>query len=360
MNTPLVSIIIPHWNHRNVLADCLTSLARCDYPSLEIIVVDNNSTDDSVEYTEKYFPDVVILKNQENRGFAGGCNDGAAAANGEYLLILNNDTTQEPDWISKLVRFMEANPSVGVVQPKLLNANDPDLFDYSGAAGGFMDRYAFPFARGRIIDQVERDTGQYDGAIQTFWASGTACLLRRSVYEQVELFDETFFAHMEEIDMNWRAQLAGWDVAVVPGAVVYHHSGYTLPPESPFKKYLNHRNSVYMLFSNYQWPRMWIRGLQRLLLDGMAFFYSLVTGEFDRTLAVMKAWIWIVAHLHLIVRKRRTVAKIRNHSDAEIDYRLYQGSIALESQLFGKKTWARSRHAIGSLEKEKLEIDENN
>jgi len=343
---PLVSVIIPHWNHREILAECLDSLKRCTYPHLEILVVDNHSTDDSVEFVGKNYPEVTLIQNATNRGFAGGCNDGAMRAAGDYFVILNNDTTQDPDWIDRLVEFMESNPAVGIAQPKLINAKDPDFFDYSGAAGGFMDRFAFPFARGRILDTIEQDTGQYGDVIQIFWASGTACILRKTIYEQIGLFDETFFAHMEEIDFDWRAQLAGWDVAAVPSAVVYHHSGFTLPPESPFKKYLNHRNSVYMLLGNYNLWHAVMRSFQRFLLDGLALAFSLFSGDFSRGIAILKAWWWIVSHPGDIIKKRKNTRSIRHRTDSEMDHRLYPASIALEHSLFKRKYWDAKRHAI--------------
>lgn len=347
---PLISIIIPHWNHRDVLVECLHSLKATKYSPVEIIVVDNHSTDDSVEYIQANFPEVQLVENAENRGFAGGCNDGARLAKGKYLLILNNDTTQEPDWLEHLVEFMEAHPAIGIAQPKLINATDRTLFDYSGAAGGFMDRYGFPFARGRIFDSIEKDEGQYNTPVQTFWASGTACILRREVYEQIDLFDEVFFAHMEEIDMNWRAQLAGWDIAVVPSAIVYHHSGFTLPPDSPFKKYLNHRNSVLMLIANYKLFRSITRGLQRWLLDLMAMVFALIERDWSRVGAIMKAWWWILVHPTTILRKRIAVRRIRKRTDREMDQRLYRASIALEHYLFRRKQWEASRHAIDEIE----------
>lgn len=347
---PLISIIIPHWNHRDVLVECLNSLKNTTYSPVEIIVVDNHSTDDSVEYVQKQFPDVRLVENKENRGFAGGCNDGARIAKGKYLLILNNDTTQEPDWLNHLVEFMEAHPTFGIAQPKLINATDRTLFDYSGAAGGFMDRFGFPFARGRLFDSIEKDEGQYNTPVQTFWASGTACILRREVYEQIGLFDEVFFAHMEEIDMNWRAQLAGWDVAVVPSATVYHHSGYTLPPDSPFKKYLNHRNSVFMLIANYRLFRSIIRGLQRWLLDLMALVFALIGRDWSRVGAIMKAWWWILVHPMTILKKRIALRRIRKRSDREMDERLYRASIALEHHLFHRNKWDAKRHAIADIE----------
>lgn len=342
----LVSIVIPHWNHRNVLVDCLRSLAQTEYAPLEILVVDNHSTDDSVQYVRENFPKVRVVQNQENLGFAGGCNRGLRVVSGNYVVILNNDTTQEPDWLSILVRYMEAHPEVGIAQPKLKNALNPALFDYSGAAGGYMDKYAFPFARGRIFDSVEQDDGQYDESVPVFWASGTACILRREVLDEVGDFDEIFFAHMEEIDLDWRAHLAGWDVAAVPEAVVYHHSGYTLPMESPLKKYLNHRNSIFMLLANYNLWHACIRGFQRWLLDGLALAFSLFSGDLSRAMAVVKAWWWIFTHPGKIYAKRKKVKKIRRRSDTVVDQTLFQASIALERFLLRHRKWESRRHSL--------------
>lgn len=348
MEKPLVSVVIPHWNHRDVLDECLGSLRECQYDSLEIIVVDNASEDDSVPFVRENYPEVHLIQNRENRGFAGGCNVGIEAARGKYIVILNNDTTHKPDWLSVLIDYMEDHPEVGIAQPKLRNAKDRDYFDYSGAAGGYMDIYGFPFARGRIYDQIEQDEGQYENPAEIFWASGTACLLRRKVFEDVGGLDEVFFAHMEEIDLDWRAQLAGWHLAAVPSSVIYHHSGYTLPPDSPFKKYLNHRNSVIMLLSNYQSLRMMTRGFQRLLLDILALFFTLATGDFSRSWAIMKAWGWVLTHLSVIRRKRRQVKRVRRISDGELEYRFYQASIALEHYLLRKSHWDARRHSISA------------
>jgi hypothetical protein len=311
-------------------------------------MVDNNSSDDSVQYVKANYPEVHIVKNEKNLGFAGGCNIGVKSANGEYLVILNNDTTQEKHWLSQLVKFMEEHPSVGVAQPKLLNAKEPTIFDYSGAAGGFMDKYAFPFARGRIYDSVEEDHGQYNTPIPIFWASGTACILRKEIVAQIGLFDETFFAHMEEIDFNWRVHLSGWDIWSVPQSVIYHHSGFTLPPESPFKKYLNHRNSLYMLLANYSFYHLICKGFQRLLLDMGALVFTLLQKEFDRSRAILQSWGWIMTHPNKIWAKRRIVRKIRELSDSEMKEKLYQASIALEYFLFRKNRWDEKRHTIDS------------
>jgi len=346
---PRVSIIIPHWNHREVLADCLSSLNKTTFNAFQVIIVDNASEDDSVAYIQEHHPGVILIQNEENLGFAGGCNVGLARADTEFVVILNNDTTLEPEWLTHLVQFMDTHPNVGIAQPKLLNALDPEHFDYSGAAGGYMDIYGFPFARGRIYETVEPDRGQYDTPANIFWASGTACILRNTVIEQVGHLDEVFFAHMEEIDLNWRAHLAGWQVAAVPDAIVYHHSGYTLPPASPLKKYLNHRNSLLMLLGNYRLWNMISRGFQRGFLDGLALLFTLVGRDFDRSLAIIRAWAWLVAHIPTVFRKRKQVRSIRKLSDSEVESRMYQASIALEYYLLRRKTWDQRRHGIDEL-----------
>ena len=240
---PLVSVVIPHYGGTDILGECLTSLNKCSYPNLEIIVVDNNSPDDSIQFIKSNFTEVKLIRSEFNRGFAGGCNFGVQHAKGEYLLILNNDTIHEPDWIDHLVNMLESNSKVSSVQPKIKNYDNRDYFDYAGACGGFMDKYCFPFARGRIFSTVEKDEGQYDESIQIFWASGTAFLTRKNVFDKVGGFDEILFAHMEEIDYHWKSQMLGNEIWVEPASVIYHKGAVTLPVSSPKKTYLNYRKS---------------------------------------------------------------------------------------------------------------------
>ena len=182
---PMVSVVIPHYGGKDILFECLTSMNICTYPNFEIIVVDNDSSDSSVEFIKTNFSKVNLIQSEYNRGFAGGCNLGAQHAKGEYLLILNNDTTHEPDWIDHLVARIESDMSISAVQPKIKNDKKQDYFDFAGACGGFMDKYCFPFARGRIFHTVEKDTGQYDEACKIFWATGTAFLTRKNIYNQL-------------------------------------------------------------------------------------------------------------------------------------------------------------------------------
>ena len=209
---PLVSIIIPHWNNYPILEECLESLKNISYQNCEIIVTDNGSTDRSSDKIKQYFPDINLVENKTNEGFAGGCNRGANRANGKYLLFLNNDTTHAQNWIEPLVNQLEQDDSIAAVQPKILNYFQRNLFDYAGGCGGHMDILCFPFARGRIFLEQEIDTGQYNEVKNIFWASGTAILVRKNLFEQVERFDETFFAHMEEIDLCWRFYMLGYSV----------------------------------------------------------------------------------------------------------------------------------------------------
>ena len=241
---PLVSIIIPHWNGIDIITECLESLQKATYPNFEIIVVDNDSIDDSVNHIRKNFPKTIILENELNEGYAGGCNRGSEIAKGEYLLFLNNDTIHEPNWIEPLVNLLEKNYSITAVQPKILNYFQKNLFDYAGGAGGLMDILAFPFARGRIFNEQEIDANQYNSTKEIFWSSGTAFLVRKTAFENAGKFDELFFAHMEEIDLCWRLKNAGYRIVCNPESTVYHVGGATLPNNSPFKLYLNFRNNL--------------------------------------------------------------------------------------------------------------------
>jgi len=324
-----------------ILRDCLTSLIRSTHTPLEIIIVDNASSDNSAEMVGREFPEVQILSLDKNYGFAGGCNAGIRQATAEFVLILNNDTIHQTGWIEIMLRQIQLSSEIAVVQPKLLSYQNRRLFDYSGAAGGEMDMFGFPFARGRMFETIESDDGQYDsGSNRIFWASGTAFLARRQALIDAGLFDETFFAHMEEIDLEWRLQLIGYSVVAEPKAVVWHSSGYTLGADSPYKKYLNHRNSLLMFLSNYRLPLTLYLTPLRIALDDMALVFSLAKGDFGRVWAILKAHGWILAHPGAIYRKRKTVASIRRKSDSEILQGLYHGSSALGYYLLGKKTCA--------------------
>ena len=246
-----LSIIIPHFNGTKVLIGCIDSLNNCTYKDVEILVVDNGSTDDSIAVVKKKFPNVAIVSSDTNRGYAGGCNYGAEHANGKYILFLNNDTIHQKNWLEPLIEKLDNDENISSVQPKILNFHEQQQFDYAGAAGGHMDIFTYPFSRGRVFDSIEKDTGQYDDSAEIFWASGTAFITLKSIFKTVGGFDETLFAHMEEIDYHWRCHLMGHSVWVEPKSVIHHMGGKTLAYGSPQKTYLNHRNSILLMLTNY-------------------------------------------------------------------------------------------------------------
>lgn len=338
---PTVSVIIPHHNGEEILRDCLRSLYQTTQIPLEVIVVDNASTDRSALMVREEFPTVRLLSLLKNRGFAGGCNEGIRHASSDFVLILNNDTIHQTGWIEFMLNKIQSSPDIAVVQPKLLSYQNRDMFDYSGAGGGEMDIFAFPFARGRIFETNEIDKGQYDALDERiFWASGTAFLARRNLILAAGLLDETFFAHMEEIDLDWRLQLMGYSIVVEPKAVIWHRSGYTLGADSPRKKYLNHRNSLLMFLANYRLLLTLYLLPMRIALDVMALIFSVLRGDVGRASAIFKAHVWILIHSLTVWKKRQLVRSIRRKNDSEILSRLYHGASALSYYLFGKKKYS--------------------
>jgi GT2 family glycosyltransferase len=342
MNTskslPRVAVIIPHWNGIEVLGPCLESLKASSYSNLQVVVVDNASTDESVTFVKKNYPDVMVLQNAENLGFAGGCNVGLRAVEADHYLVLNNDTTHEPGWIQALVDQMEQDEQIAAVQPKIMSAQAPDMFDYAGGVGGLMDVLGFPFALGRIFTTMEKDDGYYDQPRDIFWASGTALLLRGKALEEVGLFDEDFFAHMEEIDLCWRLQNAGWRIVNAPLAKIYHHSGWTLPPDRYQKKYLNHRNNLMMIIKNY--PFIYLVAIlpTRLALEGVAFVFSALIRDWKRMGAIVHSIVWNFSHPILLLRKHREVKKTRKPAAVATTLnRMYGGSIFFQYFMCGRK-----------------------
>jgi hypothetical protein len=337
---PKLSIIIPHWNGIEVLSECLDSLKKSTYFSFEIIVVDNASSDGSQAWIKANHPDITLIENQVNKGYAGGCNSGVESAKGKYLLFLNNDTIQESNWIEPLIQRLESDETIAAVQPKILNYYQRDLFDYAGGSGGMMDVLGFPFARGRIFFNQEKDQGQYDDAIPIFWASGTAMCVRKTTFQSAGGFDESFFAHMEEIDLSWKIHLMGQEVFVEPRSVVYHKNAVSLPMHSHRKFYLNHRNSLFMILSNYSLPLSLYFFPIRFVLEWVAFFYALVKLDYRHMTAILRALVWILFHPHKIIQKRRKISRLRQRKDKELLKRFYKGSLVLDHYLLGKKKYS--------------------
>ncbi|MEC8689137.1 MAG: glycosyltransferase family 2 protein [Candidatus Neomarinimicrobiota bacterium] len=332
-----VSVIIPHWNGIDVLSECLDSLGKSNYKNIEIIVVDNASSDGSQDWIRSNHPNIILVQNKSNLGYAEGCNVGAKSSSGEYLIFLNNDTVQNENWIESLVDFLNLNRNVAAVQPKILNYFDRTKFDYAGGCGGWIDVLGFPFARGRLFLNLEKDEGQYEKIRPIFWASGTALMIRKKMFIDLNGFDKTFFAHQEEIDLCWKIHLSGKEVWSVPTSVVFHKNAVTLPMFSRKKQYLNHRNSLLMMLTNYSLPMTLYLFPIRLYLEFVALFYALFCFDISHFIGIIQSLLWIITHPHIIVSRRIRTRKIRKLKDAKIIKNMYWGSVVFDHYIRRKK-----------------------
>jgi GT2 family glycosyltransferase len=297
MSTPFVSIAILNWNGRHFLQQFLPSVMTSTWPNKEVVVIDNASTDDSVKYLQENFPGVKVIQNAFNFGYTKGYNEGLKQLQGDYFILLNSDVEVVPGWIEPVMQLMEADRQIAVCQPKLLQFKQRDHFEYAGAAGGWLDYLGYPFAKGRVFDVCEKDEGQYDQAAPIFWASGAAMFVRASVYRELGGLDEYFFAHQEEIDLCWRAQLAGYKVYTCPQSVVYHVGGGTLPKGNSRKVYLNFRNNLVMMAKNMRPGEAVWKITLRFVLDAVSAVKSLLAGEGTYFIAVIRAHVRFIKWL---------------------------------------------------------------
>jgi len=285
------SIIILNWNGLDHLKKFLPSVIQTNHDSFEILLADNNSDDDSIEWTKNTYPEVRIVALEKNYGYCAGNNKAAEHATGENLIFLNNDVRVDSDWLTSLQKILVRYPNTAVVQPKIRSHTRPTQFEYAGAAGGYLDRLGYPWCRGRIFETLETDNGQYDAyPSKIFWASGAAFCVRRNLFEMSGGFDEAFEFHMEEIDLCWRFQRMGYDIRVCPDAVIWHLGGGSLKTGSPRKTYFNFRNNLIMLTKNYPASELWLVLFVRFFLDGLAAISFLLSGKFNSWKAVLNAY----------------------------------------------------------------------
>jgi len=297
-----IAVVILNWNGKRYLERFLPSVVSANPADSEIIVVDNGSTDDSVDFLQKKFPSLRLICFPENLGFAGGYNQALKQVEAPYYVLLNSDVEVHPGWIEPMAELLDHNSSIGACQPKVLSFENRKLFEYSGAAGGWLDKYGYPFAKGRIFDICEEDKGQYDQVEEIFWASGAALFIRSSVFHNAGGFDEYFFAHQEEIDLCWRIQLAGHKIYSCPTSVVYHVGGGTLPRGNTKKTYLNFRNNKIMLSKNLPLAeRLWVMPV-RNLLDAISAWKGLLNGDGGYFIAIVRAHLaffkWLLFFRH--------------------------------------------------------------
>lgn len=334
-----VAVIILNWNGITFLKQFLPSvIANTPAAIADIIVADNGSNDESVQHIKAVHPSVQIIQFDRNYGFTGGYNKAISSINHEYTVLLNSDVEVPLGWLEPLVAEMDRNEEVGACMPKIIAQQNKDRFEYAGASGGFLDKFGYPFCRGRILSSLESDNGQYDNPTPIFWASGACLMVRTQLYHKLGGLDSDFFAHMEEIDFCWRLQHEGYKVMVYPQSKVYHVGGGTLPNNNPRKMYLNFRNSLLMLIKNLP-KRLLLQTLfVRMVLDGAAGIAFLLQGKWSFFVSVLKAHRDFYKMAGKFIEKRKSISK---HSTLG----LYKKSIILSYVVKGKKTFSRLNKA---------------
>jgi GT2 family glycosyltransferase len=285
-----VAVVILNWNGEKFLREFLPGVvSNSEHEGVEIVVADNGSTDDSVQLLRQNFPSVRLILFDKNYGFTGGYNRALNQIDAEYFVLLNSDVEVTPNWIFPIIKRFDEDNSIGAAQPKLLAYHQRTHFEYAGAAGGFIDKFGYPFCRGRIISQIEEDKGQYDAEAEIFWATGACLFVRAEAFRKAGGLDEGFFAHMEEIDLCWRFKNMGYKNLCIPSVKVYHVGGGTLPNNNPRKLYLNYRNNLLLLYKNLPAENLFFIIFTRMLLDGMSGSIYILQGKFAFVAAVFKA-----------------------------------------------------------------------
>lgn len=332
---PLVSIVILNWNGRKYLEQFLPSVLASTYENFKVVVADNASGDDSVSFLKKNYPSVRVIELKENYGFAKGYNEALKQVDSDYYVLLNSDVEVTSSWIEPVIALMESDKKIGACQPKLLLYANREQFEYSGAAGGWIDRFGYPFARGRIFDAHETDHGQYDATETVFWASGAAMFVRASVYHEMGGLDEFFFAHQEEIDFCWRLHRSGYTVYCCPASVVYHVGGGTLPKGNSRKVFLNFRNNLVMMAKNMPAGEALWKISFRFVLDFVSAVKSLLAGEGKYFTSVLRAH---VAFLGWLFSKRNKRWRVGRGGEKLGGY--YRGSLVWAHFVLGKNKFS--------------------
>lgn len=330
-----VAVVILNWNGEYYLKKFLKNvLENSQNGYSEVIVADNASTDNSVNWLKENHPEIRIIQNKLNGGFAKGYNDALKQVDAEYYVLLNSDVEVTENWIEPVIRMMDDNPDIAATQPKMLAFDDKESFEYAGAAGGFIDQYGYPFCRGRFFQHLEKDEGQYDDTREIFWATGACMFVRADVYHDMGGLDEDFFAHMEEIDFCWRMKHKGYRIMYTSKSKVYHIGGGTLPKVSSFKTYLNIRNNNVMLYKNLPRKRLSRVIFVRLILDGIAGIKFLLDNGFNDWLAVVRA------HMHFYKMIPKLREKRKEIKPQEVNL-VYRRNIVAEHYLRGKKRFGQ-------------------
>ena len=329
-----IAVVILNWNGKKLLQQFLPSVIKHSTSYSEVYVADNNSDDDSISHIKNNFPEIKVIHNPENGGYAKGYNDALQYVDADIYALVNSDIEVTEGWLQPIIKQFEQNSNVAAIQPKILDFKDKTKFEYAGAAGGFIDSFGYLYCRGRIFDTIERDNEQYNDNANIFWASGACFFIRSSVFHKVKGFDSDFFAHQEEVDLCWRIQNEGYKIQYNGQSTVYHVGGATLSNLNPKKTYLNFRNSLYMLIKNLPNKGLFTTILLRLILDGIAAVKFLIALQPKHFLAVLKAHYSFYYNLpkYLDKRKLQTI-KTTNFSSIR--------SLIWSYFILGKKTYSK-------------------
>ena len=336
MKIPKVSIVILNHNGLKDTIVCLRSILISRYKNFEVLVVDNGSSENEKKILEKKFTDkrLWFYRIDKNLGYTGGNNWALTRSSGSYVVFLNNDTKVEQNWLKPLVEYLDKNLKTAVLQPKILLMDKKNSFDYAGAAGGFIDKYGYPFTRGRIFDTIEKDRGQYDNVSNIFWASGAAFIIRRSVIDKVDgLFSENLFNYMEEIDLCWRIWNRGYNIKFCPRSVVYHKGAATSKKNVIKKRFWEHRNNLFILTRNLDRKNLLKILIPRFFLESATYLGYMIRGEYKYLVALSAAHLDYLRKFVLVRYKR---ARLPNKNNLPI----YQGSIVLDYYLRNKKYYS--------------------
>jgi GT2 family glycosyltransferase len=328
------AVVVLNWNGKAWLEKFLANLVKHSQEAT-VFVADNDSTDDSVDFVKSNFPSVKIIINASNGGYAKGYNDALKQIDAEYFVLINSDIEVTDGWLSPITDLMDSDKKIAACQPKVLDYNNRSKFEYAGASGGFIDNLGYPFCRGRIFDDIEQDKGQYNNAIEVFWATGACLFVRASHYDEVGGLDEDFFAHQEEIDLCWRLKNKGYKIMVQPKSVIYHVGGGTLNAGSPFKSHLNFRNNLFMLFKNLPTYSLFITIPPRLVLDGVAALTFLnKENSMKHVFAIAKAHFIFYFEIPRLIAKRQKINQ-KNNLIGKVDW-----SILLQNKIKGIKRFS--------------------
>lgn len=317
-----VAVVILNWNGEKLLEQFLPSIISFSGEAT-IYVADNASTDDSISFIQSNYPSVNIIQNQGNYGFAKGYNEALKSVEEPYYALVNSDIEVTENWLRPIIDLFDSQSKIAIIQPKILDFKNKEMFEYAGAAGGFIDKYGYPFCRGRIFSSIEKDHGQYNDECTIFWASGACFFIRKDAYRLLEGFDDTFFAHQEEIDLCWRAFNKGYNAVYCSKSFVYHVGGATLNELNPKKTYLNFRNSLFMLTKNLPKNQLFSVLFIRMILDGIAGIKFVLEGKFSHCWAIIRAHGAFYSNFKKYRSKRGLVQKRNYYRKKNIVYSFF-------------------------------------